>query len=240
MFQFDKTSEVDIQRSYYAETAEKYDQLHVHEKDTHYFALSFMSAAINFLDIQSIPEVGSGTGRTIAYINKHHPSITIKGIEPVKELREIAYSKGIHESDLIEGDGLQLQFNDQSFDLVCCFGVLHHIRTPNIVISEMLRVSKKAIFISDGNNFGQGSLLVRSLKQGLNLIGLWPLVNFIKTGGRGYAISEGDGLAYSYSVFNNYNQIRQSCKSLHIINTSNGGVNPYKTAEQIAVLGIKN
>ena len=140
---------------------------------------------------------------------------------------------------LFRSDALQLQFDDNQFDLVCSFGVLHHIKTPDLAIKEMLRVAKKAIFISDANNFGQGSFIARTMKQTLNLLRLWTITDLIKTNGKGYTISQGDGLAYSYSVFNNYHQIRQSCRSVHLFNTSSGGINPYKTADHIALLGIK-
>ncbi|WP_364303610.1 class I SAM-dependent methyltransferase [Moorena sp. SIO4A5] len=141
---------------------------------------------------------------------------------------------------LTEGDGLQLHFEDGQFDLVCAFGVLHHIRTPEVAIQEMLRVAKKGIFISDSNNFGQGHFLSRTIKQTLNSMGLWPVADWIKTKGRGYTISEGDGLAYSYSIFKNYRQICQSCKSVHLLNTSPGGINLYKTSDNLTLLGIKN
>ena len=103
----------------------------------------------------------------------------------------------------------------------------------------MLRVSKKAIFISDSNNFGQGSTVARTIKQVINLVGLWKLVDVIKTKGKGYWISEGDGLAYSYSVFSNYKQIRKQCRSVHLLNTRDGSIDPYKTASHVALLGIK-
>ena len=77
------------------------------------------------------------------------------------------------------------------------------------------------------------------MKQTFHALGLWPLVDFIKTRGRGYTISEGDGLAYSYSVFNNYRQIRAQCTSVHLINTLDAGINPYRTATHVALLGIK-
>jgi len=76
---------------------------------------------------------------------------------------------------------------------------LHHIRKPALAVAEMLRVATKAIFLSDSNNFGHGSPLGRSIKQTIDLLGLWPLADWIKTKGKGYTISEGDGLAYSYS-----------------------------------------
>jgi len=88
---------------------------------------------------------------------------------------------------------MRLAFADGSFDLVCEFGVLHHIPRPELAISEMLRVAKKAIFISDSNNFGQGGKFSRFLKQAINALGLWPATNMIKTKGRGFTLSAGDG-----------------------------------------------
>jgi hypothetical protein len=71
-------------------------------------------------------------------------------------------------------------------------------------------------------------------------LGLWPVVDFIKTRGRGFKISEGDGLAYSYSVFNDYGRIREQCKSVHLINTVDAGSNLYRTATHVALLGLKH
>lgn len=232
-------NEIETQRGYYARTAHRYDEMHVHEKGEHFFALSFMTAVLEFLDIKSILDIGSGTGRTLIYIKKQRPDISIVGVEPVGKLRDIGYSKGILKTELIEGDATSVQFQDGEFDLVCAFGVLHHIKYPQQAVSEMLRVSKKAIFISDSNNFGQGPGLIRLTKQIINLLRLWKFVDFIKTKGKGYALSEGDGLAYSYSVFNNYSQIRHKCKSVHIFNTIDAKINPYRTSGHIALLGIK-
>lgn len=232
--------DIDIQRRYYAETATRYDDLHVHESDEHFLSMCVMLSVIDFFGIRSILDVGSGTGRAICQIKKSRPDIIVKGIEPVKELRELAYTRGISPDELSEGDALALQFGDAEFDLVCEFGVLHHIRHPELAVKEMLRVAKKAIFISDSNNFGQGSFLARSIKQLINMVGLWRLANLIKTTGRGYMISEGDGLAYSYSVFNNYKQISRRCRSVHIFNATPAGINPYRTASHVALLGIKS
>ena len=233
-------NEIDIQRKYYAHTANKYDQIHVNEKDANVLALSFLVSMLDFYNIQSILDIGSGTGRTLIYIKHKCSGLKVMGVEPVKELREIGYSKGLSPEELIEGDATNLKFNDQQFDLVCAFGMLHHVREPQQVISEMLRVSKKAIFISDGNNFGQGSILARSIKQIINALGLWRFADFIKTKGKGYSITEGDGLAYSYSVFNNYSAIKARCEKIHLLNTDGqGDYNFYKTASNVALLGIK-
>jgi ubiquinone/menaquinone biosynthesis C-methylase UbiE len=231
--------EVEIQQRYYAETAQKYESMHVHTGDEHYFALCVMLGAVDFLGVKSILEIGSGTGRAIGYMKTMRPNVLIRGIEPVKELREIAYSKGISPSELTEGDALALKFEANQFDMVCEFGVLHHIKTPAQAVAEMLRVANKAIFISDSNNFGQGSWFARSMKQVIDMLGLWPMANLIKTRGRGYSISEGDGLAYSYSVFSNLAQIKQQCKSIHLFNTGIAGSNLYRTAGHVGLIGVK-
>ncbi len=233
------TDEIVKQRRYYAETANLYDEMHVNEQDEHFFALTFLVASLDYLQVRSILDIGSGTGRAIRYIKKRRPELRVVGIEPVKELREVGYSQGLSEKELVDGDATKLQFSASEFDLVCEFGVLHHIRSPELAVSEMLRVAGKAIFLSDSNNFGQGSLMVRSIKQMINFFGLWKLADLIKTKGKGFTISEGDGLSYSYSVFNNYKQIQTQCKSIHVLNTKDGHINPYKTASHVALLGVK-
>ena len=229
----------EIQRQYYAETADRYDSMHVHAGDEHYFALGVMLAAVDFYGIESVLDIGSGTGRAVAHVKRARPALRVMGVEPVGELRDIGYRNGISREELVAGDALALPFEDGAFDLVCEYGVLHHIKTPARAVAEMLRVAKKAVFIADSNNFGQGGAFARTMKQTFNALGLWPLVDFIKTRGRGYTISEGDGLAYSYSVFNDYGQVRAQCRSVHLVNTVDAGVNPYRTATHVALLGIK-
>lgn len=233
------THEIDVQRRYYADTANAYDSMHLDRTDEHFFALSFMVGIIDYLGIESILDIGSGTGRAIQYLKELRPEVKVIGIEPVRELREIAYAKGFPVQQLLDGDATRLDFDNAQFDLVCEFGVLHHIRRPELAVQEMLRVSRKAIFISDSNNFGQGSALSRALKQTLDFLGLWKVADLIKTKGKGYTISEGDGLAYSYSVFDNYRQIRSHCRSVHLLNTRDGFINPYRSASHVALLGIK-
>lgn len=176
----------------------------------------------------------------MAYLRDFALDIRIVGIEPVEALRHIAYSKGLEPADIVDGDATALQFENDSFDLVTAFGVLHHLRQPELAVKEMLRVARCGIFISDSNNFGQGSLLARGIKQLLNAFKLWPIANLIKTGGKGYLFTQDDGVAYSYSVFNSYRAVRRSCRHVHIFNTADAGENLYRSASHVALLGIKD
>ena len=232
---------VQIQSKYYQDTAARYDTMHVHEgvDPEHELAFYFMCSIIEKLNIKSVLDVGAGTGRVILDLHKKYPGLRVTGIEPVAELREQGYNKGVLKNDLIEGDGKKIEFPENQYDLVCAFGILHHIDKPEQVIKEMIRVSKYAIFISDSNNFGQGGKLGRFVKQAINALGLWSSYNYIRTKGKKYQISEGDGLFYSYSVFNNFSLIKQNCKSVHLMNTRDAGINPYRTASHAAILGLK-
>lgn len=232
-------NEIEIQQQYYERTAAQYDDMHLHRDDEQYFALSYLIGMIEFLQVKSILDIGSETGRVRRDLKRSQPHLRIVGIEPVKALREIGYSQGLAASELVAGDGNGLQYQSGDFDLVCAFGVLHHFRNPEVTVAEMLRVAGKAIFISDANNFGQGGWLSRTAKQTINFFRLWPLANLVKTRGKGYAVTEGDGVAYSYSLFMNYGLIRAACKSVHLLNTLDAGANLYRTAPHVALLGIK-
>ena|ERR1700733_12430371 len=231
--------EIAIQRTYYRDTATRYDDMHVAERGEHDFALAVMLSMISFLDIRSVLDIGSGTGRALLQAKSAYPDLKVSGIEPSPELREIGHVKGLSKNELTDGDAHNLEHADGAFDLVCEYGALHHIPDPKKAVSEMLRVASRAIFISDCNNFGQGGFLTRYVKQALRSFGLWRVADFVKTRGKGYTISEGDGLAYSYSVFSDYPEISRRCKSVHILNTRPSGVNLYRSASHIALLGIK-
>ena len=232
-------TEAEIQQKYYTETASQYDDQHLEDKDEHFFALSIMVGLFDYLGVKSVLDIGSGTGRALRYIQEHRPDIRIVGIEPVEALRKQGLNKGLAADVLRAGDATALEFADNEFDIVCEFGVLHHVKHPEKVVDEMLRVSKIGVFVSDVNNFGAGSFASRTLKQLINFFGLWKAFDLLKTKGKGYIITEGDGLSYSYSVFNNYKQIKNKCKSIHVMNTKDSDMNLCRTATHIALLGVK-
>jgi ubiquinone/menaquinone biosynthesis C-methylase UbiE len=225
---------VGIQREYYRSTAGQYDAMHLGDAE-HEYALALMVAMIGHLDINSVLDVGSGTGRALSAVKKAHPNVRIVGVEPVKALREQGNRKGL---ELIDGDAQNLNFPDGSFEMVCAYAVLHHVPDPRRAVREMLRVAKRAVFISDSNNFGQGSSGMRLLKQILRSTGLWKAADFVKTRGKGYTISEGDGLAYSYSIFDDYPQIAARCREVRLFSTTSSGPNLYRTCSHVAILGI--
>ena len=231
--------EVTLQRKYYADTAAKYDYMQISEQDEHQFALAILSAMIEYHGIKSVLDVGSGTGRALRYLKSRHPGVRFVGVEPVEALRKVGHTAGLSSDELRDGDVNALQAADGEFDLVCEFAVLHHVPRPAQAVGEMLRVARKAIFISDANNFGQGGVLARFVKRAIAAIGLWRAFDYVRTGGKGYHVSAGDGLFYSYSVYNNYKQIRKACRAVHQFNTVDAGPNLARSAPHVVVFGIK-
>ena len=232
--------EIKKQRAYYAASAAEYDQAHINDTESeHEMALDILSGLLIANGYKTVLDVGSGTGRGIQRLASLCPKISLTGIEPVAELRSIGHGKGIAESALIEGDATAIQFEDRSFDCVMALGVMHHIPKPRNAIAEMLRVSRRAVFISDLNNFGCGSLGQRILSHSARAIGLWPTVRYVKNGFKPWKYSEGDGVHYSYSLFDDIPFLGAAGARCHLFTTKPTGRNPFWTCSHVAVLAIK-
>lgn len=231
--------ELDFHRDYYGRTASLYDTMNVHERDEHSFAVATLIGQLDFFGFRSVLEVGAGTGRLLLQLKAARPDLRVCGVEPVGGLRQVGHQKGLKESELVEGNGYALPVAAGDYDLVCCFGVLHHVPEPGKVVCEMLRVAGKAVLISDSNNFGQGRPLIRLAKQCLHRAGLWRLATLIQTRGKGYHTSESDGLFYSYSVCDNHEQVRRACARTYWLGTQSSGADLYRTAGHVALLGVK-
>lgn len=236
------TIEADVvkQRQYYTDTADVYDELHLHTDQEHMFALEWLSGLIRYTGAQSLLDVGCGTGRALIGLKALHPELRVLGIEPVEALRKIAIQKGLSSDEIIDGNALSLGYSADSFDIVCEFGVLHHIRDDHIAVGEMARVARLGVFISDSNNFGQGSALARLIKQTLHAFRLWGLTYFLKTRGRGYSESEGDGIFYSYSVFDSAKILKSKFPKQHFLNTQSSGPSLYRQASTVAIFSACN
>jgi SAM-dependent methyltransferase len=204
------------QRDYYAETASAYDSMHVQPGDEHFIALEYVAGLLQVIRATSVLDVGSGTGRAMRFLQQRRPDLRVEGVEPVGELRQQAR---LPESVLHDASGENLPFEDRSFDLVLSFGLLHHVPDPAPVVAEMMRVARCGVMISDANRFGQGSIPAGALKLAIARAGLWPAFEFLRTRGRGYLESDGDGIFYSYSIFDSVPQLRRWADRVFVIPT---------------------
>jgi ubiquinone/menaquinone biosynthesis C-methylase UbiE len=233
-----------IQRRYYRETATQYDAMHAHEGVGNYKNLGFVRALLHMIGPETLLDVGAGTGRGVRYFRETMPGLLVRGIEPVGALIEQAAVKNeIPQGVIIQGVGEALPFTKASFDVVCSFGILHHVQRPDAVVREMTRVARKAVIIMDGNRFGQGRWPVRLLKLGFYKVGLWGVVNYLKTGGKGYMVTPGDGLAYSYSAFDSFDYLAEWARELIVVPSepckARSWFHPLLTAPGVIVCALK-
>ena len=236
-----KSSEIQEQRQYYERTAGHYESIHVNASDDHGRALAaFMGLAEIFGPVNSVLDVGAGTGRAMTKLKAKWPNAQVIGVEPVDALREVGYRNGISSTELVPGDALKLDFADDAFDYVVETGVLHHISRPDLAVKEMARVAKKGIMISDTNNIGQGTYLVRVSKYIIKMTGLWTPLIWAQTGGKMYKKSVSDGVYYSFSAFDCVRDFRSKFPIIHYMNTEQcGGFSIYRDSSHVMIFARK-
>jgi ubiquinone/menaquinone biosynthesis C-methylase UbiE len=232
-----------LQLQYYRDTASTYTTKHVHESDEHYTAFHLIRSLCSDLNITSILDTGCGTGRGVNYFKTYFPQCKVIGNDVSADLLKIATEQyKIPSEDLICCSSYELPFADKSFDIVTEFGILHHVAEPNRVVAEMLRVARKAIFISDSNRFAQGSLTSCLVKLLLYKTGLWWSLRWLANGGKRWNYSEGDGIYYSYSVFDNLKVIDAACSKVFAIPTvavPGAAISPLLFAPHVLLCGFK-
>ncbi|MGH8019424.1 MAG: class I SAM-dependent methyltransferase, partial [Opitutaceae bacterium] len=213
--------------------------MHMLENE-HEYALALLTGIVSYYRFESLLDIGSGTGRVLRHAKARLPGMRIMGVEPVPELRQVAYRHGIGEDELVAGDALRLPFETNSWDIVCAFSILHHIPEPNQAVAEMCRVARHAVFFSDLNNFGCGPWSFRALAQTLHALRLWRPLQWIKNGGTHEKYSEGDGIHYSYSLFDSLRTIRQKFPQTFLSGTKGNADNLYRGCSHLAVFAVKS
>jgi ubiquinone/menaquinone biosynthesis C-methylase UbiE len=234
----------EIQRRYYTETAAQYESMHSQETSTDPALVKFVYAFLRMIEARSVLDVGTATGLGLRELKAACPEMFVCGVEPVAALIEQAARNGNSARvPILQALGDALPFPAASFDAVCEFGVLHHASHPAAVVGEMLRVARKAVFICDSNRFGQGSLASRLVKLLLCKCRLWSAYTFLRTGGKGYLLTEGDGLAYSYSIYDSYELVARWADRVILIPTKVGRnaswFHPLLTSGGILVCALK-
>ena len=94
------------------------------------------------LDELRVMDIGCSTGIIDDYLSNFFKSLT--GIDI--DNKAIEYSKRNFEKTNLKfeiGDGLNLKFNDNSFDLVICTQTYEHVSSSKKLFSEIYRVLKK-------------------------------------------------------------------------------------------------
>jgi SAM-dependent methyltransferase len=201
---------------YYNDTASAYDQLHNYEPEhTRAFEIGW---PLIHSDVRSVLDVGCGTGRGLSWLANREAVLDLHGVDPAEAMIEIARRR-LHNADLRVAFGENLPFQDQSIDVVTAAAIMHHVDDPQRVISEMFRVARKAILISDHNNYAFGSNLSRRIRVVLKALNLFDAATYVKQGFNKRGWSQEDGWWYPYSLLDNYGDIAPRCSQIFLFPT---------------------
>jgi ubiquinone/menaquinone biosynthesis C-methylase UbiE len=106
-------------------------------------------------NISSVIDIACGMGNLIIELSKHNNFKRIVGIDFLKETFSIAWkSESIFGNiSFLQGDLINLPFNNQSFDFSICINTLHHIHNKdfNRAINELTRITKHYLMIEIRN-----------------------------------------------------------------------------------------
>jgi ubiquinone/menaquinone biosynthesis C-methylase UbiE len=229
--------------AYYDATAARYDELHAGESNLeHIRALERAWSILLSHEVGSVLDVGCGTGRTLKWVHEKNASIRLFGIDPSQGLLDIAM-RNLPAAALRIGNGENLPFDASSVDIAIATGIMHHVDEPASVIAEMFRVARKAVLISDHNNFAFGSSMTRRIRMALYACALFGIAAFVKQGFRRQGYSEDDGWWYPYSLLNNHSDIARFSDEMFYIPTRSTNVatlsNFLLNQSHLAVLAIK-
>ena len=225
-----------LQRAYYASGAHTLDPVEG-IAGSHDLPIALLKGYLGYAGVSSLLDVGAGTGRTLSMIREAHPGIELRGIEPTAELRRISVERwGLAPGQIADGDATKLPFADKSFDLVTAFGILHHIKDHGRAVSELARVARKGVFISDVNCYDQGNKPVRMVKHVLRELGLWNAATFVRSRGKGYFVSEGGGLYYSYSLVDDLPILHGQFEHVILNNPRGRSIDHYRDAPYLVAI----
>jgi 2-polyprenyl-3-methyl-5-hydroxy-6-metoxy-1,4-benzoquinol methylase len=92
---------------------------------------------------KTILDLGCGVGYGTCLLAKEDVSKVVGGDNDEESLAMAAGRYGGGKHVWVNLDALNLPFDDQTFDLIACFEVIEHVRTPSKLLGECKRVLKK-------------------------------------------------------------------------------------------------
>lgn len=114
-------------------------------------------------------EIGGGVGEAAALFKQAGvPVARYIGSEYSSQAAQRMRREGLTS---IQASAEALPFTDNSFDLVFCFDVMHHVSNPRAMAEEMVRVTRRHFFLSEANGLspvrklGERSELAKSLGE---------------------------------------------------------------------------
>lgn len=105
--------------------------------------INYIRDYVDLLKNIKLLDIGCGNGFFTHYFSKIADSV---GLDYSRYMLSINPC-----NSLIQGSALFLPFKNETFEIVFCSNLLHHVEDPTIVLREMKRVSKKFVILSEPN-----------------------------------------------------------------------------------------
>lgn len=123
----------------YAQLARVYD-----DKWSFYIEASLQETLkrIDVHSCQKLLDIGCGTGVLLETLRGKYPDIHLAGIDPTKEMLDIASKRLPKDIHIEQGWAESLAFEDTSFDIVVSCNMFHYIQKPVAALKEAMRVLK--------------------------------------------------------------------------------------------------
>jgi ubiquinone/menaquinone biosynthesis C-methylase UbiE len=102
-----------------------------------------------FAGTETVLDAGCGTGALAFALAPHVAEVV--GVDTREDYLEAGRVAAPENVRFVEGDIAAIPFGYASFDLSCCHRVLHHVRRPELAVSELARVTRPGgrLFIVD-------------------------------------------------------------------------------------------
>ncbi|HUV42940.1 MAG TPA: methyltransferase domain-containing protein [Patescibacteria group bacterium] len=119
--------------------------------------IRFIEKTIKLKPKSKVLDVGCGSGFFTYYLAKRYQ---VTGLDFSKKMLALNPHKR-----LIKASAYQIPFKDNTFDLVFCSNLLHHLDHPLKALKEMNRVAKKFVIASEPNRNNLAILLLGLAKK---------------------------------------------------------------------------
>jgi SAM-dependent methyltransferase len=102
-----------------------------------------------FSGTEAVVDAGCGTGALAFALAPHVAEVV--GVDTRADYLEAARAAAPENVRFLEGDVMALPFGYGEFDIAACHRVLHHVRRPELGVSELARVTRLGgrVFIAD-------------------------------------------------------------------------------------------
>ena len=89
----------------------------------------------------SVLDVGTGDGLLAKLLSEHRPDLSLQGVDVLPRTESHIPVRVF--------DGEHLPFTGKSFDVVLFVDVLHHTKDPMVLLTEAVRIARRALVIKD-------------------------------------------------------------------------------------------